>query len=113
MAALVCVVGFFADFELTRNQAEDLGRELATHDIAGGLSERLRVGMPRATAESLIAGWRSTSEFAAGGELTIVYSYWLGVVPPLPRPLRYKAHAKVSVSYDASGTVTSVRSWYS
>lgn len=113
--ALLVVLALLAygDFELSRSAENDLRVALSTHDIAGGMASRVKVGMDRATAEGFIAGFRQISLFEANDELTVIYSYWFGVLPPLPSVLRYKVHAKVSVTYDAAGAVLEVRHWYS
>ena len=106
---LLCLYG---DFEHTKRIEGDLRRQLATHDIIGGLADNVQVGMDRAMVESLIAGWRSTSLFEAEGRVTRTYRYWYGVLPPLPL-IRYKTTGKISVTYDGDDKVAEVRHWTS
>ena len=107
----VILLVMYGDFSFSKAEENEIRNQVNGHDIVGAFASRLRPGMTRAGAESLIAGYKKTSIFEAGGETTVTYRFWYGFIPPLP-VLRYKISGKISVTYSAEHHVTKVTHWY-
>ena len=101
----------YGDFNITKDQEYNVREEVSGHDIIGAFADRLQTGMTREMAEEMIAGFKQTSIFEAGGETTVTYRFWYGFIPPLP-VLRYKISGKISVTYSAENQVTKVAHGY-
>ncbi len=109
----IVVIGLigYGDFEISRNQENEIRNQVNGHDIIGAYASRLQTGITQENAESAIAGYRQISIYEAGGETTVTYRFWYGFIPPLP-VLRYKISGKISVTYSSEGKVSKVSHWY-
>ena len=114
-SVVIWVVGLLvatvlADAGLARRQEEADRKRLGTPNVVAGHAGNVKVGMPRATVEAVIAGYRQHSIFQAGGETTHTYRYWYGFIPPIPF-VRYKSVSIVVVTYTENGHVKQSSYW--